>query len=234
MPTTTTTKIVEILLPNPGLPNFFAKNADITYGLDRNASNYIAVVPVSSGLALIDMHAVVLAFAAGSTMLPSSAATIITYATGGTSRTIEVGGGYAISASYSSTTATSGLAIINLKSKTVRYLKGVCPGASKFQWAPYFADELDNQLTSLSDTIVASTYSTNTSIESISAALASLKEQLQALQENSPTHYDKTSRKDGEAGIIIGSIALCFSLASVVLAFVLTMHPAGATGLSHV
>ena len=44
-----------------------------------NGSSYLDSVPVSTGVAFIDINVVVKAFAAGRTTLPSSAASIVTY-----------------------------------------------------------------------------------------------------------------------------------------------------------
>ena len=220
MPNGGATKVLEIELPGPAKPMYYAKDPSIQYGVDKNPSNYVAMIPVKTGLAFIDMSAIVGGFASGQNYLPASTASIVTYNNGGTARTMGHGGDYAIGASYASSTTTNGIAIINVRTRTVQYLNNVAPGASKFLWAPIFNDEVINAVQKLSSVVNANTTQLVGMVQALQAQVASLK------MASTNTNDDKATRDKAFNGIVIGSVALAISGIAAILSLIVLFKPA--------
>ena len=218
------TKVLDLNLTGPGLPMWYAKDPSIQYGIEANASNYVAMIPVPNGLAFIDMRVIVDAFATGVTYLPSTTASIVSYTNGGAARTMDHGGDYVIGASYSSSSTTNGIAIINVRTRSVKYIPNLVRGASKFLWVPIFSDEVINQVERLASVLDLNKNVSVTAITEIQLAIASLTRKIEPLESHEHSH-DETAHNDARNGIIIGSIAICFSVISMVVALVLIFKP---------
>ena len=223
-PTNTTTYVLDLLLDNPIQVAFYPKNTDLTYGSDKNASNYWAVMPVSTGVAFLDMHKVVLAFERKQYLMTSKDVNIVPYSTGNSSRLIVMGGDYLISETYTSTLDgdddnptsgdPSGVVIINAKTQTVhRTLTGVAVGAREFLWVPILTDELSYQVGLLS-----------AEISSLEALVQSLSSQLSTLSDDH-TKYRATERTATD-GVVLGAISLVvsFVLATAVLYAIISLR----------
>ena len=222
------TKILDMELPGPTVPKFYAKNPSIQYGVDKNASNYVAIIPITTGLAFVDMNAIIQGFASGLNYLPATFASIVTYATGGTARTVANGGDYVIGASYSSSTVVNGIAIINVRTRTVRYLPNVAPAASRFLWAPRFSDEIVHKVQNLAAVVDAQN-------SQLTAKIAALQVQpTSTVQSTEPSQYEKDSRSNATTGIILGSIALVCSVVAMIASLIVLFRPPGSITLSTV
>jgi hypothetical protein len=218
------TKVLDLSLTGPGLPMWYAKDPSIQYGIEANASNYVAMIPVPDGLAFIDMLAIVDAFANGVTYLPSSTASIVSYTNGGAARTMANGGDYAIGASYSSASTINGIAIINVRTRSVKYIPNLVRGASKFLWVPIFGDEVINQVERLASVLDLNKNVSVTAIAGLQLAIDSLNNKIEILGAHEHPH-EESAHNDARNGIIIGSIAICFSVISMVVALVLLFKP---------
>ena len=228
-PTNTSTYVLDLLLDNPIQAAFYPKNTNLTYGMDKNASNYWAVMPVSTGVAFLDMHKVVLAFERKQYLMTSKNVNIVPYSTGNSSRVIVMGGDYLISETYTSTLDgdddnptsgdPSGVVIINARTQTVhRTLTDVAVGAREFLWVPIHTDELSYQVGLLS-----------AEISSLTAMVASLNSQVSSLNSNQKDYH--AAKRTATDGVVLGAISLVISLvlATVVLYAIISLRSIAAS-----
>lgn len=212
-PTNTTTLVIDMPLDAPGVAQFYPKDSSIVFGTDSNASNYWACIPVKDGVAFIDMHTVVKAFAAGLQSLPASAASVVTYNNYGGGRTILRGGDYIIAASYASATTTKGLIFINIKTRAVSFMDGVALGASKFVYVPSHTDEVQYTVTQLAQTQL----DTVDFLANMTGLVKLLQTEITALKNDNPTSYEENTRKNAGQSFSIGVAAIVLSLLALVV-----------------
>lgn len=161
-PTSTTTNIVELALNKPGNIEFWPKDSSITFQLDKNASNYLMVIPVSTGVAFLDMSYVVKAFAQGLTTISNSSIIIVPVSTGGTSRTIVRGNNYIMTPVYSPSGSAINVAVIDIKLKKIVHNIPIA-SALKWLWVPIQSNELASQVTKLQSQLATFTSGTSSS-----------------------------------------------------------------------
>lgn len=139
------------------------------------------------------------------------------YATAATgARTIIRGGDYIIAASYSSATVTNGLALINVKTKTVSYMKGVGLGASRFLWVPFHTDEVQYSVAKLAQNQASDA----ALISNLTNIVSQLQAQITTLKNDKPSAYEKSSRDTATTGVAAGVAGIVLSLIALLVSSV--------------
>ena len=195
-----TTLIREVAVASPGYIAFRPKVSTMTYGLDANPENYVMAVNGLLGVYLLDLTVVVAAFATTSGTISESAVDLIPVTTTGGFRTMRRGHDYVTLGTYTTDATTdnketaTGIAIVNIVTKTVKY--HAIKLFTSAVWVPIQSTENTAMIKSLQSKVAL-----------ISASSAS----------SSSSDDSKSSSLLTNNALIVAAIAFVMSLISLIL-----------------